>query len=73
MDMRMILVSQIASILDIKYSQVNYYCFKYHYLGRIKVGNRVYYYQEQAKCVAEKLIHLSSKDLNQVLQEIDEY
>ena len=71
--MKMILVSKLAQILDIKYSQVNYYCLKYHYLGRVKIGNRVYYYVEYAKCVAESLINLSDKKLDEVIEELEQY
>lgn len=71
--MKLISLATLARILDLKYSQVYYYCQKNHYLGKRKYSNRVYYSIKISKCVAKKLIDLSSKDLNQVLQEIDEY
>ena len=71
--MKTISVTKLAQILDLKYSQVDYYCRKYHFIGRIKVGNRVYYHVEYAKAVAETLIILSDKELDEVIQELYQY
>ena len=71
--MKMILMSELARILDIKYRTVKYHCRKYHIIGQIKLGKRNYYYIEYAKCVAESLINLSDKTLDEVIEELDQY
>ena len=71
--MKTIPLTRFAEILDIEYHIVYYQCTHKHICGLFKKRNKYYYYVERAKIIAEKLIIYSSKKIEQVLQELDEY